>query len=415
MLGGDSLTYLDQAIGDSRVQFIKVVAIPLAVLGFLLCDMAKLWRSRVSLHFCGFVGLAFVSVAWTTDVPTTTSYLLTQVAPIMLCSLALGTFRRDAILKALLRVSELVVFATVVACVVSPAARTQKVDPTLRSVEIIASGFRGTFIHKNLMAIAMVAAMVIALAFERRRDLRIAVLIAATVLVFLSRSGTGILSLVIPLSFPVLRFALRQTDRRVRTARISFIICATLVGALAAYFSVDAVLGMLGKDRTLSQRSEIWRFSIEAIRERPVLGYGWGGAYYNWLSEPTFTIHRKLGFPAAHAHSGVLMILLQVGLVGLVMVLTLLGRVIRTGMRLMVAGNFHEGFFFVAIPGTLLLAGFAEPTLSGAGLFWLAVMCPMLVHRDLPASVSKSMRVPTVRRGLAELRHEAPGDRVRVS
>ena len=51
-----------------------------------------------------------------------------------------------------------------------------------------------------------------------------------------------------------------------------------LIGVPTVYLALDnfkRVTGVLGRDPTLTGRTEIWRFAIKSIASRPFLGYGY--------------------------------------------------------------------------------------------------------------------------------------------
>uniref|UniRef100_A0ACD5GNQ9 O-antigen ligase family protein n=1 Tax=Desertifilum tharense IPPAS B-1220 TaxID=1781255 RepID=A0ACD5GNQ9_9CYAN len=70
----------------------------------------------------------------------------------------------------------------------------------------------------------------------------------------------------------------------------------------------------LGKEPTLSGRTYLWEASIEKIRQRPWLGYGYqafwqvsGGAEYVWTA---------VRYQPAHSHNGFINLTLDLGLLG---------------------------------------------------------------------------------------------------
>ena len=85
--------------------------------------------------------------------------------------------------------------------------------------------------------------------------------------------------------------------------------------------TIDAVLGPIakafGKDLTFSSRTGIWELSIEAWRERPIFGWGFGGF---WLGighdSPSLPLTNKLGFVVGQAHNGYIDSLVDLGVVG---------------------------------------------------------------------------------------------------
>jgi len=86
---------------------------------------------------------------------------------------------------------------------------------------------------------------------------------------------------------------------------------------VAWMFAADAIFDLLGKDATLTGRTEIWD-GINRVME----GHGWTGYGYGaiWDDEDPFAplawITHYAGFRANHAHNGWMEIWLNVGLIG---------------------------------------------------------------------------------------------------
>lgn len=179
-------------------------------------------------------------------------------------------------------------------------------------------GWHGSFGHKNDMAPFLFVACATALLYDRNRQRATGFVTAAVALLVLSQSATAYATVLI---MALAYMWLRQHVRHV--ARVGFGFLVMLVGSLTAITLLTLVVmpyavGFLGKDPTLSGRTEIWKGVIAAIRERPLLGYG-PGLWLDQSRDPARAINRPLGFTVFHAHNGALNIALQLGLIGLVL------------------------------------------------------------------------------------------------
>ncbi len=89
-------------------------------------------------------------------------------------------------------------------------------------------------------------------------------------------------------------------------------------------FDPEAALGLLGRDASLSGRTDIWGPVMDAIGQRPLLGYGYDTF---WLPDGTGSAYLTtlLDWTPYHAHNGLLELSLDIGLLGTAVFLTTLG------------------------------------------------------------------------------------------
>ena len=178
--------------------------------------------------------------------------------------------------------------------------------------------WRGPLLHKNLFArlmlISAVATLLGALNSSRYRYLIWAGCGISVAMIVLSTSKTALVIFVTLLLLLPLYRALRWSDSLVIPFSIALIL---VVGSTATWFVAnwDNVLVRLGKDPTLSGRTDIWDLVIEAIWERPWLGYGYN-AFWQEGGESDY-VWRVLRYKVYQAHNGFLNIGVELGLLGL--------------------------------------------------------------------------------------------------
>lgn len=86
------------------------------------------------------------------------------------------------------------------------------------------------------------------------------------------------------------------------------------------FFLSPQLLAYIGKDPTLTGRVPLWRSLFELAQNRPWFGYGYD---YFWLSNDSIRLHRTLDWFAWEAHNGYLQQLLNLGLVGIALLIWL--------------------------------------------------------------------------------------------
>ncbi len=189
-----------------------------------------------------------------------------------------------------------------------------------RMQDIHAGAWRGFWFEKNSlggqMARAAMVFAVLVLADTMRRRLWAAALLLSALLVILSTSATALIALVIALSV-ALGGALMQRGS-VQAVLLAWL-GATLLGALVlvVLLAPELVLGLFGKDPTLTGRTNIWSALMGSISERPWFGYGYD-AFWAPDSVPAHWVRVAVRWEAPSAHHGWLDLCLSLGLVGLV-------------------------------------------------------------------------------------------------
>src|SRR5262249_28281766 len=145
-------------------------------------------------------------------------------------------------------------------------------------------GWCGVFNHKNELGEKMGLALIVftCLLWEYRQDRLkyLILLVFGVTLLLLSQSMTSIIIAVLTLSLGLyLRSRLRPAPK------VAICPTALTVGLMASVFlagRMDAVFASVGRDSGLTGRVPIWRYSFQALLERPFLGAGWDAF---WASE----------------------------------------------------------------------------------------------------------------------------------
>jgi exopolysaccharide production protein ExoQ len=181
-----------------------------------------------------------------------------------------------------------------------------------------AGSWRGPLTQKNLLARLMVLTMTCNLLaiwqFQRGQVFYWSMLALSTAMLLLTGSKTGLLVLLVLLALIPLYRALRLKD----TVMIPILIAVILVVGTVSTMLLgnwEAILVGLGRDPSLSGRTELWESAIGKIMEKPWLGYGYR-AFWQSQGEAT-EIWKALGYEPPHAHNGYLNTSLDLGLVGL--------------------------------------------------------------------------------------------------
>ena len=111
-------------------------------------------------------------------------------------------------------------------------------------------------------------------------------------------------------------------------------ICAAAALILTAFYFLGAIAPLLDKNASMSGRTEIYRQVWQSIIKAPILGYGYG-AY--WFVNPEATrVGLAIGWTnIGYAENGILELALQLGFVGVGIVLLMIGRAAIQAVRLL--------------------------------------------------------------------------------
>lgn len=191
-----------------------------------------------------------------------------------------------------------------------------------RMADIFPGSWRGVWEEKNAFGdnMAMGAAICAAAALlnPRRAGFWWSVALLSFLLVIMSTSKTSLISVLLAAGALGLVWAVRRGPAAGVAATWAAVAGLMLIGAVV-FFASDLVFGLLGKDATLTGRTQIWAAVMRQIDQRPWLGFGyaaiWDEAPGQW--GPLAWIVHDAGFRPRHAHNAWLEQWLAIGVPGL--------------------------------------------------------------------------------------------------
>lgn len=185
------------------------------------------------------------------------------------------------------------------------------------SVDNLEGAWFGIYTQRNSLGSMMVLSMLLFLVWGQIQTSRkwLAWMFAAIsfCLIFLSGSMTSlIVACVLLLSFPTIRF-LRSFKRAGTVIFISAVLIVWF--AIRAGASVETTAEAMGRDPSLTGRTELWAVSALIGFDRPWLGFGYNAF---WLGEngESADVWKVVGWAAPSAHNGLLEIWLDLGVMG---------------------------------------------------------------------------------------------------
>jgi O-antigen ligase len=258
------------------------------------------------------------------------------------------------------------------------------------------SGLRGVLSHKNMLGEVMVAGALGTLHGIRLGGGRLIhktlMLVTIVTVAVLAKSGTAIMMIFI-LCLMNAVVMMYQRGGSLRILSMVLIVLGTPVGTIAALFP-DLLLEMIGKDPTLTGRTDLWAYVIYYINQKPLLGWGLT-AFWSPTNPFADEISGILGWTVPEAHNGILELLLEVGAVGTALFLVLYGRNVLLALRCLRTPARELGVSSLLCYLWLLMAGVTEqvlvdPSQASTGIFFVTgLICERMLRaagqRDVAA------------------------------
>lgn len=276
--------------------------------------------------------------------------------------------------------------AAVFAALAAGSALIAVLDPKIGVMRLDGGvDWRGLWPHKNAlafnMAIGALACACAATAAPERRGRWFAGVALCLLLLLMSRGKSSLLAALLVLAGWGLLAALRRGPLVAVVTVWATGVAAFALG-LVAWLAPAAALKAIGKDPTLTGRTDIWAAVLRQWARSPHLGYGFA-AFWEKGSVPALVVQREAHWTVPSAHNGWLDLLVQVGDVGVglfaaVLVLGLVAAALRTH-RL---GDGGFGLLFLVLFAFLSLSeSVIEAPNSVAWVLFVAVLVRVLGPR----------------------------------
>lgn len=245
--------------------------------------------------------------------------------------------------KTIARVLVFLILASVVMAVAYPEHGTHQL---LDISEGIHDGmWRGVFIHKNILGATACVSVFIFLFFRRLMEASFGfrltcIVVAIACLMFAQSAGSWVATCVLLVYYYLIRSV------PVSGSVLVLIVLGVSVLAFAAFLPFnDDIVAVLGRDTTYTGRTDIWPVVLDAIWQKPLLGFGYFAATFDFMRP---LLVSRLG--AANAHNGYLDVVLGTGIVGLASLLFSVSLVLVRGIdRVKTSGGLERDCFMLLL------------------------------------------------------------------
>jgi exopolysaccharide production protein ExoQ len=263
--------------------------------------------------------------------------------------------------------------------------------------------WRGAFNHKNALggACAVLLPFVLYSAWIARPAHRVSFVVGAVILLVLllvSESRTAQLIGSLALLGLGLGFLLRHALLTWATLLVSLLLALiALVPFLIASGLAGTFFEAIGRQPTISGRVPIWQLVWPWIEERPILGFGYA-AFWEPDSRRVFQIANDptIQYIPFYSHNGLIETLLNVGLLGLTLLIALLVQAAGAIFRLLARRPYTPDL----VPLLIFLLSFCLVNISEASalqrddLVWIMLAAVLVRLLSLSQALSRAPSLP---------------------
>lgn len=211
----------------------------------------------------------------------------------------------------------------------------------------------------------------------------------------MASSGGGIGTFLVLLILLGLTSSIKRLNwRNALLLNIAYIIIGVLIFSSVMEILNFIIIDLLGKDLTLTGRTDFWPQLIEKVEKKPFVGYGYSGFWQDWrgLDSPSSDIISGSGFIPRQAHNGFLDLALNLGLFGLFLFLTSYTRAIFLSILYIVRSKLSEAELPIILLAYTLMSNISNSFLLSPRFIWFSFT--ILVVR-LNIDAKKSIKTPS--------------------
>lgn len=234
--------------------------------------------------------------------------------------------------------------------------------------------WRGVYPHKNpfgfAMAIALFVQIQLIASAKQRSISAYAWACFYIVLVFLSKSTTALTTSILYV-FAGINYVLWKNNRIYGYNLLLITSLAVAVLLPASFLAPDLFLGVIGKDSTLTGRTDVWDAVVELISQKPVLGWGYRAM---WIPADPISVwvDSRAGWRVPSAHNSFLEFTLEIGLIGLASLILIICQAFWRAIRCCALGLLPFGLFsLVFFIGTIVAGQTVETLGVNQDIDWL--------------------------------------------
>jgi exopolysaccharide production protein ExoQ len=364
--------------------------------------MAEIWKNNVLLII--FLLFSAISLFWSVD-KTGTLYHLSIMAFTTILAVFIGTtYTSSRWFSYVFWFCGIIVVSSFELLLVFPNAAIMA-EPHLGS-------WRGIFWHKNftgsLMAMGNMIFLLYAVTSPQHQRGRIVVsailYILSLVYIVFSLSATGV-AIGLFLNIAVILLIAWNKMRRILTPRHYFFIGIFVILILViATLNVSILFKLLNRESNLTGRIPLWSYLIDStVNQHPFIGRGFGATWGQESFRRQVTQSQGWSFQITNGHNGFIDIFLNIGGVGLLLVLTIfIIALYRTWKYFSASDNLESVFPFLIVLYVLLSNLSVSFLMEFESFHWLLLITALTLTTE-PIKRSLNSKLKQEPEGIAVL------------
>lgn len=380
------LTHVDSLSNFIVLGFDIQTPIWLMCYTFALCMLFAMDRTNWLIWFCKketvfalLILFACASVFWSVDELTTVKRGV-HLLGICIVSLCIAVNLSTELLRKLLVVTLVcLIFLNTFVSIFIPSVGVMQVDFAL-------GAWQGLTTHKNNFGmIASIAAFVSIYqcffsASKFRRFVWLFVACISVIVIFMCDSATSLLCLLAGSCTIIGLYSLRVTKigRKFLYLLFAFLIVIALIGIAMLEFRYGDAVYVVGRDGTLTGRTRLWSVVWQIVKERPLIGHGYGSIWapdsenaQNMYSYYVGSHGLQWGSPIVHAHNGFLQVASDLGVLIASLAVFFVLKILAAAVKLYKRTGNSESIFIASLCSFIITHNIAEASiLQSRSLIW---------------------------------------------
>jgi O-antigen ligase len=367
---------LDAAAGPTRL--VNFACYGLAAIGLAMRRHSLPRIGGAAWFALALVGLAFVTTLWSID-PGLTLRRAVTLAGTFLIGCYLASFPLSQLVRI---VAKTILFAAAAGIALAILMPTWG-----RMVDTHVGAYRGLWPHKNVAGFMLAMGFVALIGWTSQARSLLPFALGAPFLFALglwANSSTALACMMLAMAAIGAVWVVRQGPITTTIAVTGLAIVAAVALVLGALV-IEVVAGALGRDMTLTGRTEVWAALWQRIGAEPITGYGFG-AFWDVEDGPVAAFNAQVAYAPGSAHNSWLDVWLQLGVFGVVLtamfMLTLAWGVARTAIEPGSRAHYLWPFLVVAFACSATESFLVEPNTF---LWTMLIAASLILAQRRPA------------------------------